>query len=183
MVAQAGVLHMDDEVSKRQPRSRPPDLLRYEERYETSSTHQTRTKSKITTNEIRPNVVRRVDVGAEIVVMKLAVAQMTRGEFEAWIGMKEGVLFDPLPKHSRQHVVRNWHVIPPPAKSATAEQVSRHYRYTEGSVVRMDREARRILTGLRERAGLTGDVPNVPIWPAVNSDRALLDYLYSKGGG
>jgi hypothetical protein len=119
-----------------------------------------------------------VDVGAEIVVMKLAVAQMTRGEFECWLALKEGVLFDPLPKRSRQTVIRTWHVIPPPAKSASVEQTARHYGYTERSVVELDRTARRILNGLRERAGLTLDVPNVPIWPAVCSDNNLLAYLY-----
>lgn len=160
-------------------RSRPPELLSYEERYETSSTEQHRTKKgKITTNEVRRNVVKRVDVGAEIVVMKLAVAQLTKGEWECFIGMKEGVLFDPLPKGARPMVRRTWHALPPPARSATAEQVARHYGYTEGSVVRMDQAARRVLNGIRERAGLTWDIPNVPIWPAIQTDETLLRHLY-----
>jgi hypothetical protein len=166
----------DDETHGR--RSRPPDLLSYESRYETSSTRQQRTKGKITVNEVRANVVKRVDCGAEIVVMKLAVAQLTRGEFECWLALKEGVLFDPLPKRSRRYVIRTWHVIPPPAKSASVEQTARHYGYTERSVVELDRTARRILNGLRERAGLTLDVPAVPIWPAVMNDATLMDYLY-----
>jgi hypothetical protein len=158
--------------------SKVPDLLRYQERYETSSTRQTRTKAKVTTNTVRNNIVRRVDCGAEILCARLAVAQMTRGEWESWIGLKEGVLFDPLPKRSRRMVIRTWHALPPPARSATVEQVARHYGYTEGSVARMDREARRVLNDIRERAGLTWDVPNVPIWPAVMTDESLLRYLY-----
>jgi hypothetical protein len=168
----------DDETQRRR-HSRPPDLLRYNEQYEGSSTQQQRSKGgKVTTNEIRRNVVRRVDVGAEIVCMKLAVAQLTRGEFECWLALKEGVLFDPLPKRSRRMVIRTWHVVPPPAKSASIEQTARHYGYTERSVVELDRTARRILNGLRERTGLTLDVPAVPIWPAVMNDATLMDYLY-----
>jgi hypothetical protein len=169
---------MGDDGETQRRRSRVPDLLRYEERYETSSTRQQRTKGKITTNTMRENVRKRVDVGAELVCARLAVSQMTRGEWESWIGLKEGVLFDPLPKRSRRAVIRTWHVIPPPARSATAEQVARHYGYTEGSVVRMDREARRLLNGIRERAGLTGDVPVVPIWPLVMNDETLMAHLY-----
>lgn len=167
----------DDEQPRR---SRVPDLLRYESQYETSSTRQQRTKGKITTNTMRENVRKRVDVGAEIVCLKLAVAQLTKGEWECFMALREGVLFDPLPKGSRRHVSRTWHVIPPPAKSATVEQVARHYGYTEGSVARMDREARRVLNGIRERAGLTGEVPSVPIWPAVMSDENLLRHLYGE---
>jgi hypothetical protein len=158
--------------------SKVPDLLRYQERYETSATRQTRTKAKVTTNTVRNNIVHRADVGAEILCIRLAVAQLTRGEFECWLALKEGVLFDALPKRSRRMVIRTWHVIPPPAKSATVEQVARHYGYTEGSVRRMDREARRVLNDIRERAGLIGDVPHVPIWPAVMTDETLLRYLY-----
>jgi hypothetical protein len=40
--------------------------------------------------------------------------------------------------------------------------------------------ARRVLNDIRERAGLIGDVPHVPIWPAVCSDNNLLAYLYGN---
>jgi hypothetical protein len=187
-----GMMATDDETQRRR-HSRPPDLLRYNEQYEGSSTQQQRSKGgKVTTNEIRRNVVRRVDVGAEIVCMKLACSQMTRGEWESFIGLKEGILFDPppplivseLPKGQWYRVsvprTRTWHAVPPPARSATIEQVARHYLYTEGSVARMEREARRLLNTLRERAGLTRDIPDVPIWPAIMSDESLLRMLYGK---
>ncbi len=186
----AGVLAMageppatrGDEPPARPP-ARVPNLLAYEERADTRTTRHVRTRSKVTTPEIRPNIRRRVDVGAEIVCIRLAVAQMTRGEFECWIALKEGVLFDPLPKRSRTvHARRNWRVVPPPATSATVEQVARHYGYTEGSVKRLDQSARKLLDEIRERAGLIGDEVRVPIWPAVMSDRALLDHLYGRGG-
>jgi hypothetical protein len=172
----------DDETLRR--RSTVPSLLRYESQYESSSTQQTRSKGgKVTTNEIRRNVVRRVDVGAEIVVMKLAVAQMTRGEFQVWIALKEGILFRPaLSRFSREIAPRTWFVIPPPAKSATIEQVAQYYGYTESSVKRMDQSARKLLNELRERAGLMKEIPDVPIWPAVNSDERILAYLFGKGG-
>lgn len=159
--------------------SRVPDLLRFQEHLEMSSTRQQRTKKgKITTNTIRPNVVKRVDVGAEIVVMKLAVAQMTASEWQVFIAMKEGVLFDPLWDGA---TIRTWHVVPLPAKTATVEQVARHYGMRTETVERYERSARKVLNDLRARAGLIGDDPRVPIWPAIMTDRRLLDMLYAKG--
>jgi hypothetical protein len=176
--ARSAGMTMDGDETQQPRRSRVPDLLRYEERYETSSTQQQRTKGKITTNTMRENVRRRVDVGAEIMCVMLAVDQMQRGEWECWIGLKEGVLFEPKPKRSRKPGRRTWFVIPPPARSATVEQVARHYGYTERSVAEMDRRARKTLNEIRAAAGLTGDVPSVPVWPAVMSQRAMLKHLF-----
>ena len=159
-------------------RSRIPNLLAYEQRADTRTTRHERAGSHIGTPQVRPNIVKRVDCGAEIVCAKLAVAQMTRGEWECWIAMKEGILFDPLPKRSRRMVTRTWHVVKPPATSATADEIARHYGYTVGSVIRMERQARHILNDIRTRAGLTAEVRAVPIWPAVMSDANLLRYLY-----
>jgi hypothetical protein len=159
--------------------SKVPDLLRYQERYETSSTRQTRTKAKVTTNTVRNNIVHRVDYGVEIMCILLAVDQMQRGEFESWIALKEGVLFDPAPKkRMRRPTRRNWFVIPPPAKSATVEQVARHYGYTEESVRRMDQRARKMLTEIRAAAGLLDEVPKVQIWPAVMTQRSMMAHLF-----
>jgi hypothetical protein len=195
ITARSNPMAMDgDEEQPR--RSRPPDLLRFNERYETSSTQQQRSKGgKVTVNEIRPNVVKRADVGAEIVVMKLAVAQMTAAEWQVFIALKEGVLFDPLPPpppttaplpeglryRPRTPTLRTWHMVPPPARTATVEQVARHYGMRTETVERYERSARRILHTLRERAGLTAAVPSVPIWPAIMSDERLLRYLYGEG--
>lgn len=173
-------------------RSHVPDLLRYQERADDRATAHVRSGKKVGEGVIRENIRKRVDVGAEIIVMKLACSQMTNGEWESFIGIKEGILFDPLPATILTYLprgqnyrvavpkTRTWHAVPPPAKNATAEQVARHYRYTEGSVVRMERQARRLLNSLRERAGLTWDVPNVPIWPAIMSDENLLAMLFEK---
>jgi hypothetical protein len=186
---------MDGDETEQPRRSRPPDLLRYNERYETSSTQQQRSKGgKITVNEIRPNVVKRADVGAEIVVMKLAVAQMTAAEWQVFIALKEGVLFDPAPPPTpttaplpeglryrpKAPMLRTWHMVPPPARTATVEQVARHYGMRTETVERYERSARRILHTLRERAGLTAAVPSVPIWPAIMSDTNLLKHLFDN---
>jgi hypothetical protein len=177
-MAARSVVSMGDDEHGKGERSTVPSLLSYEERYERSSTRQQRTKAKITVNEIRANVVKRVDVGAEIMCIMLAVDQMQRGEFESWIALKEGVLFERKPKRSRKPGRRAWHVIPPPARSATAEQTARHYGYTERSVVEMDRRARKALSEIREAAGLMGDNPAVPVWPAVMSQRNMMRHLF-----
>jgi len=164
-------------------KSRPPNLLRYTEQYETSSTRQTRSKGgKVTTNTIRPNVVKRVDQGVEIMCVLLAVDQFQRGEWECWIGLKEGVLFDPAPKKRMSTPIRRtWFVVAPPAKSATVEQVARHYGYTEESVRRMDQRARKLLNEIRAAAGLFTDGPTIQVWPAVNSQWNMMDHLFGKG--
>ena len=181
MIAQTiGAYFMDDGDDLLPIRkSHIPDLLRYEERYATSSTRQTRSKGgKVTTNTVRPNIVHRVDVGAEIMCIMLAVDQMQRGEWECWIGLKEGILFEPKPKKSRKPGRRWWKAVPPPAKSATIEQVAKHYGYTERSVAEMDRRARGLVAAMRDAAGLTGDHPAVPIWPTVMSQRNMLRHLF-----
>jgi hypothetical protein len=169
----------DDQSIPQRP-ARPPNLLRYEERADTRSTRHARVGSKIGTPQIRPNIVHRVDAGAEIVCIRLAVAQLTKGEWECWIALKEGVLFDPAPKGARGIYHRHWFVVPLPAKSATVEQTARHYGYTERSVKEMDRTARRLLARFREAAGLVGEDVRVPIWPAVCTDENLLRYLYGS---
>lgn len=170
----------DGDGQEPKPPAKVPDFLRYEERAETRTTQHTRTKSKVGVVTTRKNIVLRVDAGAEIVCAKLAVAQMTRGEWECWIALKEGILFDPLPKRSRGIVRRRWFVVPLPAKSATVEVVVRHYGYTERSVREMDRTARRVLNRFREAAGLIGDDVRVPIWPVVMNDETLIRHLFGS---
>jgi hypothetical protein len=164
---------MGDDEQRR--RSKPPDLLKYNEQYEMSSTRQQRTKAKVTTNTVRNNIVKRADVGAELVCMRLAVAQMTKLEWLCYIALKEGVLFDPLYDGA---TTRTWRVVPPPVKTATVEQVARQYGMRTETVERYERSARRILDMIRAAAGLTGDQPSVPIWPTIQNDETLLRFLF-----
>jgi hypothetical protein len=164
----------DDLLPLRRRASKPPDLLRYEERYETSATRQTRTKAKVTTNTVRNNIVHRADVGAEIRCLRLAVGQMSRNEWQSYIALKEGVLFE------GEGARRWWHVVPLPARSATPEQTARHYGLRVETVNRYERRAREVLNRIRAAAGLTGDDMQIPVWPVVQSDDALLAYLFDE---
>jgi len=166
----------DDLTRKRH--SHPVDLLKYEERYATSSTTHTRSKKKLAHLRVRENIARRADVGVELMCVMLAVDQMQRGEFECWIGLKEGILFEPKPKRSRKPGRRWWKSVPPPAKSATVTDVARHYGYTERSVTEMDRRARKTLDLFRRAAGLLDNADVVQVWPAVNNQRNLMEHLF-----
>jgi exopolyphosphatase/pppGpp-phosphohydrolase len=99
---------------------------------------------------------------------------MSTNEWQCYIALKEGVLFEGEGRH------RWWHVVPLPARTATPEQTARHYGLRVETVNRYERRAREMLTRIRAAAGLIGDEAHVPVWPVMQSDDALLAYLFDE---
>lgn len=180
-------------MSNEQDKPTHLSLLRYESDHTTSAVqaHRTGAKGKIAALEPRPQLVRRVDAALEIRLVKLAVAQMTPAEWECWIAGQEGVLFTSCRvKRQRpsyvwhgRNLMRSWMVIPPPAKHATVEQIAEHYGYTTASITRMEREARKLYRAIRHDAGLSGDLPLVPVWAALLADAELISLLSDNRRG
>lgn len=159
------------------------DLLRYERDAATSSTTHGRTKrGKVTSVQPRAAVVRRADMGLEVRAVRLAVAQMTRGEFVCWIALRDGVFC-----HHRKGAKRavgggTWEPVRPPHTTATEEAVCVRYGLAPKTVRDYDRTARALVETYRVALGLTGTPPDFPVWATLLSDELLTRLILNPTG-